>query len=74
MPDATLADAVILLRQYQERMAAEMIVMEAVEAAGDIAALVHELEQERDLLEIEVATLRQERQRAAGGPGKEETT
>lgn len=84
---SALAAAVVLLRAYQERMAAEMIVMEAVAECGDVAELhakleadcerlaeeCQALEDRRDLLKIEVAMLlKQARQRAAGGPGEKE--
>lgn len=52
MPDPTLASALLALREHLGFFHAVNIVIEAVEQAGDIAAVVRELEQERDLLAL----------------------
>lgn len=72
MGEPTLAQALVLAKEHLALLRALDVIADAVEQAGGIASVVHELEQERDLLEIEVATLKRERQRAAGADRQEE--
>jgi len=88
---SALTDAVALLRlrleqEREERAAweARLVVLDAVEQAGDVPGVIAALEEDvgalreeierlgdqRDLLRIEIETLRKERARA-GGPGEE---
>ena len=57
----TLAAALLALREHLGLLRAVEIVVEAVEQAGDVAAMVRQLEEERTLLDLEIETLRRER-------------
>ena len=64
MPDArTIAAALVQLEEFRETLRAASLVYEALEACGDVTGVVRELEDTRDLLRIEIETLRHERER-----------
>lgn len=66
MPDPTLAQALVALReQVAMHQAVWRIVQDAEEAGGDLAVLVCGLEQEAELLRMEIETLKRERADAA---------
>lgn len=59
----TRAEAVLLAREHLAMFRAWEIIADAVEAAGDVAGVVRRLEEERALLELEVDTLKREKER-----------
>ena len=59
MPDArTIAAALVQLEEFRETLRAASLVYEALEACGDVAGVVAQLEQERERLAQQVASLR----------------
>jgi len=54
----TLAAALVQLKDFSDTLRAAALVFAAVEACGDVADVVAQLEQERDGLERQVAALR----------------
>jgi len=58
MSARTLAQAIGMLEEHVALARALGVVVDAIDQAGSIAAMVRELEQERDGLERQVASLR----------------
>ena len=57
----TLAAALVVVREHLEFIRAQAIIADAIEEAGDVAALVRQLEEEAELLRLECSTLRREK-------------